>query len=358
MPSQQEIRWSQLKVGVLVLVALVALIALIFLMSGPTGGFFSTKIKLRSYFENSAGLKQGAPVNLQGVTIGNVKQIRIVSGHKMHPVEVVMSIGSKYLPDLHTDSQASLVTIGVLGDTVVEINSTRATGPPPENNAVLPTNETPNLSDVIRSSQGTIEQLNGILSKVNTLVDTLNSKNGSVGELINNPALYNKALATVSQLQQLVNEVSNGRGSVGKLLSDDTLYNRVNDIAGKLDQITTEVDNGQGTIGKLLKDQTLADNLNRTVANANTLLARINAGKGGLGMIANNPQFAAKLNDTVSQMDSLLTEINSGRGTAGQLVQNPSIYNNTDQMLTESRELIKAIRENPKKYLTFKVKVF
>lgn len=358
MPSTQEVRWSQLKVGVLVLVALVALIALIFLMSGPTGGFFSSKIKLRSYFENSAGLKQGAPVNLQGVTIGNVEAIHIVPNNKLHPVEVIMSVGSSYLPDLHTDSTSSLVTIGVLGDTVVEINSTKATGPPPENNAILPTNETPNLSDVIRSSQGTIEQLNGILAKVNQLVDTLNSSKGSVGELINNPTLYNKALATISQMQQLVNQVSNGKGSVGKLISDDTLYNRINDMAGKLDKITTEIDNGQGTIGKLLKDEALADNLNRTAANADQLLARINAGKGGLGMMANDPKFAAKLRDTVDRMDSLLNRVDSGKGTIGQLVQNPSVYNNTDQMLTEGRELIKAIRENPKKYLTFRVKLF
>ena len=72
MPSQQEVQWSQLKVGVLVIVALVALTALIFLMSGSTGGIFAGKITLRSYFENAAGLKVGAPVNLEGVTIGNV----------------------------------------------------------------------------------------------------------------------------------------------------------------------------------------------------------------------------------------------------------------------------------------------
>ena len=55
MPSQQEVQWSQLKVGVLVIVALVALTALIFLMSGSTGGIFAGKITLRSYFENAQG---------------------------------------------------------------------------------------------------------------------------------------------------------------------------------------------------------------------------------------------------------------------------------------------------------------
>ena len=86
MPSQQEVQWSQLKVGVLVIVAVAALTALIFLMSGSTGGgLFSSKITLRSYFENSAGLKVGAPVNLEGVTIGTVTDRKNRIRAQAHP---------------------------------------------------------------------------------------------------------------------------------------------------------------------------------------------------------------------------------------------------------------------------------
>jgi phospholipid/cholesterol/gamma-HCH transport system substrate-binding protein len=357
-PSQQEVQWSQLKVGVLVIVALAALSALVFLMSGSTGGIFSRKITLRSYFENSAGLKNGAPVNLEGVTIGTVTDIKIVPARKLTPVEVTMKIGSRYRDAVHTDSTSSLETIGVLGDTVVDINSKTATGPAVQNNAELKTNETPNLSDVIKSSQGTIEQLNTILAKVDHLADSLNSTKGSIGELINNPDLYNKAVATLNELSQLVDTVANGKGSIGKLVADDALYNHVNDTVARLDKISTELDEGKGTLGKLLKDETLANNLNQTVANADKLLADINAGKGGLGMIAKDPQFAAKLRDTVDKLDSILNRADSGEGTIGQLVRNPSLYNNLDQSLTETRGLVAAIRENPKKYLTFHVKIF
>jgi hypothetical protein len=40
------------------------------------------------------------------------------------------------------------------------------------------------------------------------------------------------------------------------------------------------------------------------------------------------------------------------------LFKDPALYNNSSQMLVETRELVKSIRENPKKYLTFRVKVF
>lgn len=358
MPSQQEVQWSQLKVGVLVIVALVALTALIFLMSGSTGGIFAGKITLRSYFENAAGLKVGAPVNLEGVTIGNVKQIRISGARKLTPVEVVMKVSTRYTEDVREDSKTSLDTIGVLGDTVVDIDSKHAIGPRVKDNDELSTTESPNLSDVIKSSQGTIEQVNTILAKIDSLVDSLNTGKGSVGQLINDPALYNKAVQAVDQLSKMSADLSAGKGTIGKLLTDDTLYNHVNDTTARLDHITTEIDNGQGSIGKLLKDKTFYDNLNQTVTNANALIADVNQGKGTIGMLAKDPEFQAKFRDTVDKLDGIVDKINSGQGSIGQLVVNPSLYNNADAMLAETRNLVTQIRENPKKYLTFHVKVF
>lgn len=357
-PSQQEVQWSQLKVGVLVLIAIAVLIALIFLMSGSTGGVFQHKLTIRSYFQNSAGLKLGAPVNLEGVTIGNVKSIRIVPERNPTPVEVTMKVSRKYLPALHVDSKASLETIGVLGDTVVDINSEGASGGPLPDNAELKTTESPNLTDVIKSSQGTIEQMNTILAKLNNLVDSISSGKGSIGQLINNPELYTKLVSTLTELNRVTQKISNGEGSIGKLVNDDTFYDRANETVGKLQHIADDLDQGKGTAGKLLKDDSLYRNLNSSVSNANQLLADINAGKGGLGKLAKDPEFAKKLDDTVTRLDSILKNVDEGKGTLGQLVQNPSLYNNSDQMLIETRNLITGIRENPKKYLTFRVKIF
>ncbi|HEV2464248.1 MAG TPA: MlaD family protein [Acidobacteriaceae bacterium] len=358
MPSQQQVKWSQLKVGVLVLVALVALTALVFLMSGSTGGFFQGRITIISYFENSAGLKIGAPVNLEGVTIGSVKAIRIAPQRQLTPVEVIMHVSKQYQPELRTDSRSSLDTIGVLGDTVVTINSQFAKGPPLQNGGELQTTETPNLSDVIKSSQGTIEQLNTILGKLNTLVDGLTNGKGSIGQLINNPELYKKAVVTLDQLQSLVNGISNGQGSIGKLVTDDTLYNRANETVGRLQHIADELDSGQGTMGKLIKDPTLYDNLKQSSQNLNQILVQVNSGKGALGMMTHDQQFAAKLNSTVTQLNSLLAQINSGQGTIGKMVKDPSLYNHADQMVANSSDLVTAIRKNPKKYLTIHMKIF
>jgi phospholipid/cholesterol/gamma-HCH transport system substrate-binding protein len=50
--------------------------------------------------------------------------------------------------------------------------------------------------------------------------------------------------------------------------------------------------------------------------------------------------------------------LDQGEGTAGKLLKDPSVYNNTDQLLVETRNLIAAIRKDPKTYLTIRLKIF
>ena len=334
MPSQQEVRWSQLKVGVIVLVASVVLVTLLFLMTSASGlGVFSHKLTITTYFENSAGLKEGAAVNLEGVTIGTVKSVTVVNSpdRKLTPVKVVMKLDEKYASNLKKDSKASLTTVGVLGDTVVDINSQFAVGPPLQDGDELKTLETPSLTDVVKASQGTIESLNVILAKMNVIVDNLQSGKGSVGQLINNPDLYNKANATVDELLTLEKNLNNGRGSIGKLMTDDTMYNRLNDAAGKLENIANDLNSGKGTAGMLLKDDSLYKNLNSTLVHANSIMADADAGKGGLGLMLKDPKFRQELSNTLTQVNTLVTGINDGKGTLGKLTTDDSGIHQPEQ---------------------------
>ena len=87
MPSRKEIQWSQLRVGALVLVATAVLIGLILLMSSSGGGLFARKLLLRSYFENAAGLKDGAPGCLDQLIARHLAmRDQIHHGHKKLPV--------------------------------------------------------------------------------------------------------------------------------------------------------------------------------------------------------------------------------------------------------------------------------
>ena len=361
MPSQQEVKWSQLKVGLIVLVSIALLSTLLFLMTSASGmNVFSHKIILYTYFQNSDGLKIGAAVNLEGVTIGEVTHVTVSTDplRKLTPVKVTFKIDPKYHASVHTDSKASLSTVGVLGDTVLDINSVVATGPEVQTGTELATLQTPNLTDVVKASQGTIESLNVILAKMNNIVDSIQNGKGTVGKLINDPGMYNKATVTIDQLQTLVTNLNEGKGSAGKLLHDDQLYDRLNDTSAKLQQIATDLNNGKGSAGKLLKDETLYNNLNSTLKHANDLLAEADAGRGALGLLTKDPAFARKLDGTVTQLNLLLSNVNSGKGTIGKLATDDTMYSNLNNLLTSSTDLVTAIRKDPKKYLVIHMKIF
>jgi phospholipid/cholesterol/gamma-HCH transport system substrate-binding protein len=358
LPSRKEIQWSQLRVGSLVLVAMVVLVGLIFLLSRSSGGLFAPKISFRSYFDNAAGLKNGAPVTLEGVTIGNVIAIKIVAARNPTPVEVTMRVGEQYLHDLHTDSTTQIAQAGVLGDSYIDIDSTRASGPQPSNHAELKATQAPTIQSVISRSQGSIDDLSTLLRKAQILIDSLNSKTGVIGALINDPALLAKINHIATNLDKTTAAISQGQGTLGKLLNDDTLYSNANATIARLNNVAGGLEQGKGTAGKLLKDDSLYNNLDKTVTSANELISQINSGKGSLGKLARDPAFAQKLDDAVTRLDSILQAIDAGKGTIGQLVQNRSLYDHTDQTMDQTQQLIKAIREDPKKYFVIRLKVF
>jgi phospholipid/cholesterol/gamma-HCH transport system substrate-binding protein len=362
MPSQQEVRWSQLKVGVIVLVSAIILTTLLFLMTSASGlGVFTHKLTITTYFENSAGLKPGAAVNLQGVTIGTVKAINVVTtpDRKLTPVQVVMKIDSKYQSSLHTDSTAALTTVGVLGDTVIDINSQVAAGPMLRDGDELKTLETPSIQDVVKASQGTIEQLNVVLAHLNSIVDDLQSGKGSFGQLLTNPDLYNKFVQTMDDVHQVTAKLNSKDNTVGKFMNDDAqMYDRANDAIAKLDTMMSDLQGGKGTAGKLLKDDAMYDNANKSLVHINSILADADAGKGGLGVMLKDPKFAKDLSDTLSQANQLVSGMNQGKGTIGKLLTDDTANTNLNNLLTESTKLVTTIRQDPKKYLTIHMKIF
>ncbi len=359
MPSQKQLKWSQLKVGLTVLIASITLAILILLMSG-TGGLFTKKIILRSYFDNAGGLREGAPVRLQGVDIGNVSKIRIVPdpARKLTPVEVILKVSSKFLPSLRKDSLSTLATAGVLGEVYVDIDSSQARGPQVDDGDVLATRESPQIEDVVRASQSTLQNLDALEKRVDRILAFVESGQGSFGKLIYDPALYNRLNSTVAQFQGLVGDVANGKGSLGKLLVDDELYRNANGTISKLNGIIDDLNAGKGTAGKFLKDPTLYNTANDTIANVKKMTDDINAGKGAIGVMAKDQEFAAKLKNTMSKLSDLTDKLNSGEGTAGKFLKDSALYDNTNKLLVDTQDLIKAIRQNPKKYLTIHLKLF
>jgi len=357
LPSQKQLKWSQLRVGLTVLFASTTLAVLIFVMSG-TGGWFTHKITLRSFFDNASGLREGAPVRLAGVDIGNVTAIRIVKEKPMTPVEVTMKVNTKYAFNMRKDSVTLMSTAGILGETFVDVDSSTAKGPEATDGDILAARDQPDIQDVVRSSQGTLQNMDSLLKRVDRIVAFIESGQGSIGKVIYDPALYNQLNATVVEFKGLVDDIQSGKGSIGPLITSDEAYKKVMAAVDKVNAMIDDLQQGKGSAGKLLKDPELYDNVNKTVANVRSLTDDINAGKGALGKMAHDQEFADKLQQTLNNLEALSERLEKGEGSVGMLFKDPALYNNSNEMLVETRELVKSIRENPKKYLTFHVKVF
>jgi len=359
LPSQKQLKWSQLRVGITVIVASLTLGFLLFLMSG-TSGLFTPRVTLKSYFDNAQGLRAGAPVRLSGVDIGNVTGIRIVpdKSKQLTPVEVTMKVSTKYNYALRRDSVTSLDTAGVLGETYLDIESAQAVGPIAQDGDTLPTQVHPDFNQVVRASQSTLENMDALLKRADRILAFAESGKGSLGKLIYDPTLYNRFSSTVAEFQKIVEQIASGQGSLGALISRNDAYDKFIATLDKMNAVIDDLQQGKGSAGKFLKDPSLYNNANDTIANVKKLTDDINAGKGTIGKLTKDEVLAQKLDNTISKLSALTTELEAGQGTAGKLFKDDALYNNANQMLVESRDLVKAIRENPKKYLSIKLHIF
>jgi len=359
LPSQQQLKWSQLRVGITVIFASLTLALLLFLMSGTTG-LFTRRITLISYFDNASGLRVGAPVRLSGVDIGNVLGIRIVNAKDKQatPVEVIMKVSMKYSFNLRRDSVTSLETAGVLGETFMDIDSAQAIGAPAQDGDTLPTRVHPDFNEVVRSSQSTLQNMDALLKRADRILAFAESGKGSLGKLIYDPSLYDRFSETVGEFKGIVDQIAKGQGSLGQLISNNDAYNKFVATLDRMNAVVDDLQAGKGTAGKFLKDPSLYNNANDTIANLKKVSEDLNAGKGTAGRLLKDEELAKKIDTTMTKLASLTSALDAGQGTAGKLFKDESLYNNANQMLVETQGLIKAIRENPKKYLSIKLHIF
>lgn len=358
MPVRREAQRSYLKAGVLVIVALSAVAALILLISGTRDNLFSGKFRVRAYFADSSGLKVGAPVNLDGATIGNVVAVHLVEHPKHTPVEVIMAIKEKFRGNLRTNSSARLKTLGVLGNTEVDIDNLQADGPPVQNDAVLPTDETSNFQNALQSFQSTTQKISTIVGQVNALGKSFGNDKGSIGKFINDPAFHNHTVMAMNQISSIAKHLGSGEGSLGKFRTDHSLSSHLKDTATHLDSIKTEINSGKGTVGEFVKNPAFRDNLKEASKQLDQISAEVKSGRGAVGMMLKNPAFAKEVHHTREQLSAIRAQANAGKGTLGQFIKNPSLHNNLNELVSKSKRLATAIRKSPGKYFAIRFRLF
>src|ERR1035437_2153631 len=239
--SQQRLKLSELRVGIFMLAAL---LITAFLILNSSGGYnpFEKKMNLRARFVSADGLKSGADVQLAGVSIGKVKDVRFLPPDAQQDerieatLEVTQQLDNKPINDLiRTDSTAQLVATSVLGnDKMINITPGTAKGDPVKENAVLVSSSPISINQLTATGNELLQQINKLAVPANEILNKANQGQGTLGRLVNDEALYKdldtavaETRATMTRLQTTVDKINQGKGTAGKLLNDRSEERRV-----------------------------------------------------------------------------------------------------------------------------------
>src|SRR5258708_468932 len=320
MASRKQLTWTELRVGIFVLVGLFVLAAGIFYVTG--GGILGPKYRLKTYLPEVAGLSNGAPGRVDGVEVGNGGAVRVVPGtagkaaEKNRNIEVMMRVDKRFQDDILTDSAASLVTEGLLGNRYVNI--TRGfTGARLKEDQEVPGTEEKAMKEVVERSAEVLGNLNALSDDVRQLIEGVQEGKGSLGKLLTDDQAYNHLNSILTKSDVMLANIQAGQGTLGKLVTSDEMYTKVDEGLDNVNVILADVRAQKGTIGKLMYDPTLYDQAKQAITNGNTMIGDVRAGKGTLGKLATDDTLYNKLRDTSSNLATASAKLSDNTTTAG-----------------------------------------
>jgi phospholipid/cholesterol/gamma-HCH transport system substrate-binding protein len=407
MTRRQKASISEMKVGIVVMVALL-LLAMAILQQSWDINWFSRTTKVITYLPDVGGLKPGAPVWLAGIEIGKVTRVTIVppetfSGNRptlrrieelqrqrqnldrkdpnyeklaldlqdalrnlklmLSYVEIQLQIRDQFVTRISRDSEVSIESKGLIGDSFIEI-SPGSYGTPPGRQAdayVIEGVRATGFREIMTGANDVIanfgilsDQFKNIALKINPdkvgagVADTIRDVQNTMEQAKN----------AFEHATRLIDALQTGNGTVPKLLSDPTAYEHLVASLDKFNQIAGQIQKGDGTLSRLIQNPQLYDNANETLRRAESIMKRIEQGEGTLGKLSKDPELYERANKAIATLANFMDQVNKGEGTLGKLAQDPSLYNNLNQSTAEITKLIYDLRKDPKKYLTIHFRLF
>jgi phospholipid/cholesterol/gamma-HCH transport system substrate-binding protein len=119
-----------------------------------SSGFFAAKYQLRLYLPEVAGLVVSAPVRVDGMDVGTVAAIKLAANPVSadRKIELILKIEKRYEDQILSDSVATVITEGLLGNRFVSIQrGFRGSPIPPGGEIPVVPVKTLSLQDFLKS---------------------------------------------------------------------------------------------------------------------------------------------------------------------------------------------------------------
>jgi len=373
---KKKLRWSQLKVGLVITLSLFILLIAIF-FAGGIENLFSPTVKLRVQFRDVKGLRKGAPVWIYGTEVGSVKEINL---DPVYGTLVTLAVNRGAMGFIKKDSEASILTMGLLGDKYVELNTGSPLAEPIRPSEMIKGTTQIEFTDIVETSALTIQRVSELTAKLDHLVTGIETGQGTVAKFLADPAVYDNLKNATNTLSKTLDDFKNSRGTLKMLIEDPSIYNRILAATSSIEEFGNTLNKGSGTLKKLVEDPSLYDALLATASEMETFSKRLNTEldafstklkeeKGTLQKLVENPELYDNLNTGSKYLASILSRVDQGQGTVGALVHDDELARELKDAITklktlavemdglsvELKALTKDIRENPKKYFKFSI---
>jgi phospholipid/cholesterol/gamma-HCH transport system substrate-binding protein len=282
---------KRVAVGVFISIGLAILIVAVFTIGGQHKAFVKS-IRLHIIFDNVQGLQPGNNIWLSGMKVGTVKSIGFYGNSQ---VAVVLNVEKQAQAHIRKDSKARITTDGLVGNKIVVIDGGSDQAPPVADNDSLQSEHVAGTQELMTTLQASNGNLLEITGNLRTISKRLTESQGTLGQLINDPAIADRLRASIdnlrtatagseamiANLKDFSDRLRQPGGLASQLATDTTVFSRLKGAVTQLGQAAAQVDEFSNSlrtagaalndknspVGTLLHDQEAADNLQRTLKN-------------------------------------------------------------------------------------------
>ncbi len=303
-----QLRWSSLKVGIVVLIGLIVFVFIVSIV-GTEQNIFSSTYTMKFFVTNVHGLVNGAMVSLGGLKVGYVSTMKFMTRDSVNGVEVSADLLTKYRRSITTSTTAQIKTIGLLGDKYIDLTIGYENEPPLPEDSFIPIVESFDIETAGPQFKSALADFTDLMKNANRIVASMERGEGSIGKLIKQPTVANETEKFLRSLNSLMTAIEEKKGPLGALAYDERLSKDIGDISRNLKTVTDNLKEGRGTMGKLIMDDKLYANLASFTSRADTLMTRAAADTSSVSRLASNGNFYRELIGLMKDLNLLVLDL-------------------------------------------------
>jgi phospholipid/cholesterol/gamma-HCH transport system substrate-binding protein len=250
MRTRKKDKRNSVKVGAF-LTLLSAVLMLMVASIGNENSLFASKVIIRARVPNVSNLRPGSYVELKGIRIGAVTDVRIVSPEE---VEVSAKVLERELKWVRKDSKVAISNAGLVGDKYLEVMPGSPDSPKfePEKDYLVSEHQT-GLSQIMAKGESIATVTERILQRADSILTNLEQG----AKLTEGVSAMSK---TAQNLEAITKELKEAH--LGKMATS------VNSSMARMDRILGQVEKGPGTAHSMIYDDSLHDDLRALLGGA------------------------------------------------------------------------------------------